>query len=481
MSDSLIHFDSRDRDKSLYPTSSTFFVPFPEKVQSTAPGYLAADVTLIGCEMANVANSVMKNNCTISWQHTDKSHPVYTVQISTGTYTFNSLCTQLLNALNSVQRQSTDPIFQGDAANASLNTQHHWALDYASSPDNGLTLASLYLTQSGLDADAALEVSVGSMSMICTMQNHNLKVNDNISIQGVVSQVGGLPPSAYINTTFQVASVIDSSHFTVQLTQGAYEDYSVGLTNEPTMSIGRPISFKFLSSSTLLPLMGFPKQSGTIIGHLNDLAQAITGWYAGDRLAPILSLPWMPDSLCTTTDSKFTVDGGESIGITENVIFQCLDKTQKTFYVSSSDLATAATKIKSSTAVGIPDEQSARLIAISDAAYNRAQSNILSNGSLYSSVNLSGATHCFVTSPQCQTPLNPLGTIAKIQMVSASGYLNFNNIIGQSTPLLRNRGARRTGVLLQFLDESKKKNIYNYGLEVSGTLKLAPGWGRKSL
>jgi len=480
MSDALIHFDSKNRDKDLYPTSSTFFVPFPDKIQSTVPGYLAADVTLIGCEMANVANSVMKNNCTVSWQHTNKSHPVYTVQLSTGTYTFNSLCTQLLNALNSVQRQSNDPIFLDDPANASLNTQHHWALVYASSPDNGLTLASLYLTQNGLDHDAALQVSTSSTSMICFMQNHNLNVNDNISIQGVVSQVGGLPPSAYINTTFQVSTVIDESHFTVQLSQGAYEDYSVGLTNEPTMSIGRPIKLKFLSNSTLLPLIGFPKQSGIIVGHLNDLAQAITTWYAGDQLVPVLTLTWMPDSLCIV-DGQFTIDQAESIGITPDVVFRCIDGTQKNFYIPTSDLINAATLINSNIAVGISDEQSARLIAISDAAYNKAQTNILSNGSLYSSVNLSGATHCFLASPQCQTPLNPSGTIAKIQMVSASGYLNFNNIIGQSTPLLRNRRSKRTGLLLQFLDETKRNNIYNYGLEISGTLKLSPGWGRKSL
>ena len=480
MSDALIHFDSRDRDKSLYPTSSTFFVPFPDKVQSSVPGYLPADVTLVGCEMANVANSVMKDNCTVSWQHTDKNHPVYTVQLDTGTYTFNSLCTQLLTVLNSVKRQPNDPIFLNDPVNAELNRQHHWALDYASSPDNGLTLASLYLTQSGLDPDVALEVSVGSTSMICTMQDHNLNVNDNISIQGVVSQVGGLPPSAYINTTFQVASVIDSSHFTVQLSQGAYEGYSVGLANEPKMSIGRPVEFKFLPASTLLPSMGFPKQSGIIVGHLDDLAEAITTWYAGNRLVSMLTLPWMPAPLCIV-DNHFTFDEAEAIGLTSEVIFRCLDDTQKNFYISTRDLEAAATKINASTSISIPAEQSARLIGISNAAYNRAQTNILSNGSLYSSVNLSGATHCFVTSPQCKTPLNPFGTIAKIQMVSASGYLNFNNIIGQNTPLLRNRGSRRTGLLLQFLDESKRKNTYNYGLEVSGTLKLSPGWGRKSL
>lgn len=479
MSDAFIHFDSRDRDKSLYPTSSTFFVPFPEKVQSSIPGYLAADVTLVGCEMANVTNSITLDNCTVSWQHKSGSNPIYTTQISTGTYTFNSLCTQLLNTLNAVARQPSDPIFQDDPANAPLNAQHRWALVYASSPDNGLTLSSLYLTQNGLDANAALQVAVGSTSMVCSMQNHGLNVNDNISIQGVVAQVGGLPPSAYINTTFQVATVIDASHFTVQLSQGAYEDYSVGLTDEPTMSIGRPIAYKFLATSTLLPTIGFPTQSGVIVGHLRELANAITQWADGDRSVSTLTLPWLPDQVCLV-NGQFTFDASEAIGLPNTAIFRCLDATQKNFYVEANDLLNAAMRIASDASIGIPDEEASRLMVISDAAYNRSQTNVLSNGSLYSSVNLSGATHCFLTSPQCRTPLNPSGTIAKIQMVAASGYLNFNNIIGQNTPLLRTRSSRRTGLLLQFLDDTMQKNVYNYGLDISGTLKLSPGWGRNT-
>ena len=476
MQEFLIHFDSRKRDKLLYPTSTTFFVSFPKNVQYALPGSLPATASLIACEMANVANSISAETCSVTWQHLNVSSPVYNAKINTGTYTLTTLCNELLRVLNTAQRLPNDPIFDLDPDNARFNQQHHWALVYASSPDSGLTLASLYRTQKGLPSDVALQVFVNDINMICTKAGHGLNVNDIISIQGVTKQVGGLPAMAYINTTFQVITVIDADHFTVQLSQAAYEDYSVGLTGEPNLTFGIPLSFKFLSSTTLLPVIGFPRQSGDVVGHLDDFAACIKDWYNKDPTSnnALINLPWLPDRFCSI-GTTVMFDQADVIGIKSTSRFICVNTTQKTFYVDLDELRNAVKFILANEPLGFTAEQSARLIVLTDTGYKRAQSNILTTGALYSSVNLSGATHCFVLSPQCRTSLNDNGTLAKIQMVSASGYLNFNNVVGQETQLLNHKGRSRGGLLLQFTDESMKNSIYNYGLEISGTLKIKAG------
>lgn len=476
MQEFLIHFDSRKRDRTLYPTSATFFVSFPKAIQYALPGFVPTTVSMVACEMANVANSISADTCSITWQHLNVSSPVYTAKINTGTYTLTTICNELLRVLNTVQRSPSDPIFQLDPDNAQFNQQHHWALVYATSPDSGLTLASLYRTQKGLPSDVALQVSVNDVNMVCTKLSHGLAVNDIISIQGVSKQVGGLPAMAYINTTFQVNTVLDADHFTVQLSQGAYEDYSVGLTDEPELTFGVPLTFKFLPSTTLLPVIGFPRQSGDVVGQLDDFADCIRDWYNKDPNTDnaLINLSWLPDRFCSV-GTTVMFDDAQAIGINSKTRFTCVNATQKTFYVSLDELRTAVRFILANEPLGFTPEQAARLIVLSDTGYQKAQSNILTTGALYSSVNLSGATHCFVLSPQCRTVLNDNGTLAKIQMASASGYLNFNNLVGQETPLLNHRGRSRGGLLLQFTDETMRNSIYNYGLEISGTLKIKTG------
>lgn len=476
MHDFLIHFDSRNRDKALYPTSSVFFVPFERNVQQALPGPLPARVSLIACEMANVANSISTDSSTIVWQHQNTASPVYTAQINPGTYTLTTICNEIIRTLNAVSRVQNDPVFKMDADNKQFNLMHHWALVYATSPDSGLTLASLYRTQSGLSTDSALQVSINDTNMICTKSSHGLLLNDIVSIQGVTKQVGGLPPMAYINTNFQVTSVLDADHFIVQLSQGAYESYSVGLTDEPDMTFGLPLKYKFLSSTTVLPIIGFPSQSGDVIGHLTDFAASIKKWFNTDPHSTdaLINLPWLPDRFCTI-GNNIMFDGATSIGVKSDTTFTCVNADQKTFYSSLNALRDTIKYILANEPLGITPEQAARLMILSDAGYQSSQSNILSTGSLYSSVNLSGATHCFVLSPQCRTPMNLSGTVAKIQMVSGSGYLNFNNIVGQNAPLLQHKGKSRSGVLLQFTDETMQKTLYSYGLEISGTLSVKTG------
>lgn len=471
---SVIHFDSRLRDKNLYPYSSDFSLPLP---------YMINDILQIdikGLEFSNSSStSINMSNHTVSWinvNEADIGYPIYTAKINIGSFTVNAIVTELLRVMNAVPRKKK---INGQTVN------HTWDIELGDTPMNALTFYNITLRNDGVSTNP-ITTTADSGTITIAQTNHGLKTNDIVYFVGIDGSPGGIPDSV-LNSFFKVSSIIDENSFTIDSSILPYITGSFGGDN---VQIGTASNFAFVSdpnsvpgSRNLLQLLGFPKISSVPLDDtftLYDLQNVLQNNKFGNDgmfLLPSIFSQKKPFSeLKAGQTVKFL--GAESLGFTSETIVKVVTTGDQLILQISGlhDRTEAQKKFSDSDAYRL------RIYAGVDGGYMGAssqQSNVFNTGSLYGSIDLSGDSYCFLSltnanKSKSQVNLNNTSQnnlLAKIQLTSTSGYIGFNQVLGIPMSWMKGSGARIEELTFSLTD-SVGHILFFGGLEFSGTLVI---------
>lgn len=181
---SLLNLDTAYRNQGVYPDSNNC------KLDLDRNYYNIVAINLISIEFPNMDQSVNSDYTKISWINYEDSptFPVYTVTLTPGNYSSNSLVTELKTQMNSV--------LDGTGNNHFFNIEYNL--------DTGLVdIGNIRLTVLSENP-----ISVTANSNIINVQNlsHTFSVDDTIFLYGVRGFIGGISP-AVINGYHTVTSV----------------------------------------------------------------------------------------------------------------------------------------------------------------------------------------------------------------------------------------------------------------------------------
>lgn len=470
----IYHFDSRKRDLNLYPYASDFVIDFPVTIQNINK------VELIASEFSNSSRTISNiHNSEISWINGNEASinfPVYTVQISYGVYTLNSIQSEIVQKMSSVPRLLA---INNTTTTTTTPINHNWQCIPSTTTPNGVTFYNIIYSTPGSTMNP-FSTTQDSALVTVTQTNHSHQMDDLIFFNNVTGDPGGIA-SAYFNTsTFTVNSIIDANTFTIIVDVIPYDSGVWG----GNAQIGTPSTFRFVtpphaidSKKTLLSILGFPPQSSIAcnnqftLAHLKELLSN-TSITVDNTITFETS-----NSLLTTLalGTKFHLIGAETYGITADTSF-IIDRT-------TTNSATITTKnlIYFNSArldqIIVPPLNN-RLRIFSDPknenlGISNSQSNIFDSGSTYKSVDLSGESFCFLVCPDLENAKEQLSSanisniLTKIQLIAASGNLEFNTKL--SYPVELKQPISLDSLHLQLFDADGKP-VYYDGLSLGGTL-----------
>lgn len=247
----IIHFNSRDRDRDMYPYASSFRVQLPTTLHNVER------LSLPALEFTNTSMSVHEKNNVIKWIDGDENieTQAYSAKINVGVYTLTTLVTELLRAMNAVPRRNT-------------NILHHFNVSTMDNPQNGMTFYNIVSSQDGVENDP-LSTIANSQVIVVRQTAHGLKVGDTIWLYGVSGAPGGIPDDVLNGSPFSISTIVDENSFTI-ISQVV--PYITGDGGGTDVMIGRATNFQFVqateydektrySGKSLLQLLGFPPVS----------------------------------------------------------------------------------------------------------------------------------------------------------------------------------------------------------------------------
>jgi hypothetical protein len=265
-----INVDSRDRNKILYPKPNNF------KIFMGRSFYNVKSIKLAQMEFPNTDAVINTNNRYIYWRNQEdidldcitvkndiSAYPIYSAALKIGSYTANSLQTEIIKQLNNSRRlQGT---IQGTAE---VGVYHYFVVSLNINTDI-VSFTSLILKQL---ANNPFSVTINTGLITVTLNNHGYTDFEQIYITGS-NTIAGIN-SSLING-FQTIRVISINTFTFQVIVNAS---STVIGGGNTTKSGKIAPFQLLfgghttSSNTVAQNIGYPLEDSSQLIYTNIAA-----------------------------------------------------------------------------------------------------------------------------------------------------------------------------------------------------------------
>lgn len=270
-----VNVDSRDRNTVLYPNTNKF------KVFLGRTFYNVKTIKLSSIEFPNVNAVINKSNNNIYWRNlqdiengiidtSTRQHPVYNIQLRTGSYNYSSIEDEISNKVSKITRNSD-------------NTEFHYFVSDFNLDTNIVSFTSLELIQLQNnpllvffdDNNVQFEVNSDKLDLE-TNKFYDFYIVGSKSFAGININI--------INTVHSMKVLSKNSQtntYTLQfvLSESASENISGGGNS---VKLGIPSPFQLLDGeydNTIAPNLGFPVENSSIrvdtfvnsIKNLNEL------------------------------------------------------------------------------------------------------------------------------------------------------------------------------------------------------------------
>lgn len=279
-----IYIDSKHRNLDLYPDASDFVVGWGRTYQNVV------SISLSSLEFPNVVPTIPATANSLSWinlEDADLDFPVYTIEASVGSYTYDSLSNELSNNFRMISRRNG----QIDE-NGNLPIKHYFIVDAVEETD--------YFGFTSIIASPAANnpiTTIGGSSLISfTSPNHGYRDGERVHILGVMGIIGGLQ-AVDINGAYTI-TVVDPNTFQFTVT-GVAQTTATG--GGALVKTGRESAFQFLfgtHGNNISDLLGFPVENSSIPipaqdaysnGPITSKIIDITGVIPGNEYATIIA------------------------------------------------------------------------------------------------------------------------------------------------------------------------------------------------
>lgn len=192
----IVCLNSALRDTNEWPTVSDFEIPLGQRFQNVF------SIRICDLQFASAANIISTENNTISWinaEDIDLGYPVYTATLREGTYTANTLQTELATKMNSLNRRN------------GLGPLHYFlvTIDLDTSIVSFTSLSNLALPQQPITYTANSNV------LTIALVNHGFTTLSTIYFSGVLS-LPGIDSSLINGQSLAILSVVSDDVFTVE-------------------------------------------------------------------------------------------------------------------------------------------------------------------------------------------------------------------------------------------------------------------------
>ena len=255
--------DSRHRDMNLYPNVSDFYISTPKSYNNVV------QIQLLSLEMPNVDSCINTTNNGLFWinlEDVDIGFPVYSAFVKTGSYSTDTLNSELSSILHSVNNKR-----RGGAG-----VPHYFIVEI-NRDTSYVNFTSIIPFQTGVNPFRTI---VGSGIITVTQLGHGYSSGDTIYIIGAVGLIGGIS-SSQINGA-QIITVIDASTFTFETPQAATDTVlSAGGT---TVQTGKPAPFQFLFGNypnSVANVLGMRPENSSVDVPVTDPLMSVTKQITG--------------------------------------------------------------------------------------------------------------------------------------------------------------------------------------------------------
>ncbi len=192
----IVCLNSALRDLNEWPTVSDFEIPLGQRFQNIF------SIRVYDLQFASAANIISTNNNTISWinsEDIDLGYPVYTATLREGTYTANTLQSELATKMNSLARRN------------GAGALHYFlvAIDLDTSIVSFTSLSNLALPAQPITYEA------NSNLLTIALVNHGFTAFSTVYFSGVLS-LPGIDSGLINGQSLSVLEVISNDVFTVE-------------------------------------------------------------------------------------------------------------------------------------------------------------------------------------------------------------------------------------------------------------------------
>lgn len=313
-----LNIDSRDRDHTKYPNANKYVIDVHQENFTNV-----VQIEIISSHFINIkqlihGSTTLQNNL-IQWYIIDDIYDgqyiTYTAEITPGNYTMIELQELIETTMNSTPRINN----KTNNFNISMNQL-----------TNEIEFESHDIELLNLDPITSV---AGSNELIIQYTNHNLNINDEISIENS-TDVGGIP-SILINTNHIVTNIIGVNSFAIELTVNAtINDTNGGNLVEIKKLIESQLLFS--QNNSIASILGF-EEIDTLFdtNHINTLPDDVN--LLGEQYIFMCSHVLQDDF---STSTHIIQDGFAKIrlsGLPFDTIFNSYVAGKKTYYNNKLD------------------------------------------------------------------------------------------------------------------------------------------------
>jgi len=256
----LIHIDSRQRDKSIYPKPDHYKIKLPKAFSNVKRISMRSTEFPNSTQLIRDTPLAQANN-NIFWQDDDDSTSVHNAVITPGNYEPSSLAAEIEVHMNGVPRDDGEP--------------HHFRVTIDEVTDI-VSISSYRIVA----ANNVMNVDVGNPTIVTvdlSPNEHGFTTNDKIEVSGAFTIDGIL--SSELNGIKKI-TVLDLNRFTYDLSSGSTITNTV--TNSGgTVEFAKGVDFKLFFDendykNTIGNIISFPSiNTGFASEHLNTIVKQV--------------------------------------------------------------------------------------------------------------------------------------------------------------------------------------------------------------
>jgi hypothetical protein len=218
-------------------------------------------IRLISTEIPNTQKMIrsspaVKKNNILYWQNIDDGEYIYSVEITPGNYTIDTLTTEITNNINTIPR-----INQNNVNTTTIIYLNDHFVNVTIDQSTNVFSISFFTTiiLSGSITKSTYTFTDGFNRIIIDHPNHKLNAGDSVVINNAID-TESIPASA-LNGTFNIEAIIDADHYQIKLNK-----YNTSSTIAVTGG-GQAITLLKPLLSRLL--FNYPNTVGTLLGFRN--------------------------------------------------------------------------------------------------------------------------------------------------------------------------------------------------------------------
>jgi hypothetical protein len=218
-------------------------------------------IRLISTEIPNTQKMIrsspdVKKNNILYWQNIDDGEYIYSVEITPGNYTIDTLTTEITNNINLIPR-----INQNTVNTTTIIYLNDHFINVTIDQSTNIFSISFFTTiiLSGSITKSTYTFTDGFNRIIIDHPNHKLNAGDSVVINNAID-TESIPASA-LNGTFNIEAIIDADHYQIKLNK-----YNTSSTIAVTGG-GQAITLLKPLLSRLL--FNYPNTIGTLLGFRN--------------------------------------------------------------------------------------------------------------------------------------------------------------------------------------------------------------------